>query len=197
MDRDQSNDVLDTTPVAGSVHTLYPATTCGQLTSLMPLTDVLDLTGCTNLNAKIDAMKASGNTNVTIGLVWAWHALTPNLPLTEAQRSGSEQIGQGDHSAHRRHQYAEPLVLERIEHRCPHRARLHQREGGEYQDLYGARDRRRHDAAQELRHASRTCITTWRRQASSTACSPRSRRRWRICGSRSRRRTAHQARSPP
>jgi Flp pilus assembly protein TadG len=83
MDRDQSNDVLDTEPVSGSVHTLYPATTCGQLTSLMPLTDVLDTTGYTNLNNKIDAMKASGNTNVTIGLVWAWHALTPTLPLPE------------------------------------------------------------------------------------------------------------------
>jgi Flp pilus assembly protein TadG len=83
MDRDQSNDVLDTTPVAGSVHTLYPATTCDQLTSLMPLTDVFDPTGYTNLNTKIDAMKASGNTNVTVGLMWAWHALTPNLPLPE------------------------------------------------------------------------------------------------------------------
>jgi Flp pilus assembly protein TadG len=83
MDRDQSNDVLDTEPVSGSVHTLYPATTCGQLASLMPLTDVLDTTGYTNLNNKIDAMKASGNTNVTIGLAWAWHALTPTLPLPE------------------------------------------------------------------------------------------------------------------
>jgi Flp pilus assembly protein TadG len=83
MDRDQSNDVLDTEPVSGSIHTLYPATTCGQLTSLIPLTDILDQTGWTNLNDKIDAMKASGNTNVTMGLVWAWHALTPALPLTQ------------------------------------------------------------------------------------------------------------------
>src|SRR5206468_12955224 len=28
-DRDQSNDVADTTPVSGSVHTLYPAKQCG------------------------------------------------------------------------------------------------------------------------------------------------------------------------
>ncbi len=86
QDRDQSNDVLDTTPVAGSVHTLYPAASaCGgsSLASLIPLTDVLDSTGYTNLNNKIDAMKASGNTNVTIGLVWGWHALTSNLPLPE------------------------------------------------------------------------------------------------------------------
>jgi Flp pilus assembly protein TadG len=84
IDRDQSNDVLDTTPVAGSIHTLFPAAQCGsQLTAMIPLTDILDQTGWTNLNNKIDAMQASGNTNVTIGLVWGWHALTPNLPLTE------------------------------------------------------------------------------------------------------------------
>jgi len=28
-------------------------------------------------------MQASGNTDVTIGLAWGWHALTPNLPLPE------------------------------------------------------------------------------------------------------------------
>src|SRR6266699_2084544 len=86
MDRDQSNDVLDTEPAAGSVHTLFPAASaCGgsSLASMIPLTDVLDPTGYTNLNNKIDAMQASGNTNVTIGLVWGWHALTPTLPLTE------------------------------------------------------------------------------------------------------------------
>ena len=38
----------------------------------------------TALNTKIDAMQPNGNTNVTIGLVWAWHALTTNSPLIEA-----------------------------------------------------------------------------------------------------------------
>jgi Flp pilus assembly protein TadG len=83
-DRDKSNDVSDTTPVAGNSSTLYPAKQCGsQLAAMMPLTDVLDQTGFTNLNNRIDAMAASGNTNVTIGLAWGWHSLTPNLPLTE------------------------------------------------------------------------------------------------------------------
>ena len=36
------------------------------------------------LNSKIDAMTPNGNTNVTIGLVWAWHALTTQAPLSEA-----------------------------------------------------------------------------------------------------------------
>ena len=83
IDRDQSNDVQDTIPVAGSIHTLYPAAQCGTLASLIPLTDILDTTGFTNLNNKVDAMQAAGNTNVTIGLVWGWHALTSSLPLPE------------------------------------------------------------------------------------------------------------------
>ena len=29
-------------------------------------------------------MQPNGNTNVTIGLAWAWHALTPGAPLSEA-----------------------------------------------------------------------------------------------------------------
>jgi hypothetical protein len=75
--------VLDTTPVSSDLHTVFPASQCGKLVTMMPLTDVKDDTGWTNLNQKIDDMQASGNTNVTIGLAWGWHSLTPNLPLTE------------------------------------------------------------------------------------------------------------------
>jgi Flp pilus assembly protein TadG len=91
-DRDQSNDVSDTTPVAGSVHTLFPAKQCGsQLTAMVPLTDILDQTGWTTLNNKIDAMQASGNTNVTIGLEWGWHSLTPNLPLAQGSEPAPDK----------------------------------------------------------------------------------------------------------
>jgi Mg-chelatase subunit ChlD len=45
----------------------------------MPLTN-----DWTALNSKIDAMQPNGNTNVTIGLTWAWHALTAGIPLSEA-----------------------------------------------------------------------------------------------------------------
>src|SRR5262249_9734300 len=38
----------------------------------------------TALTAKVDAMQASGNTNITIGLVWGWHALTASLPFAQA-----------------------------------------------------------------------------------------------------------------
>jgi len=87
QDRDKTNGVnnntKDTTPVAGDDHTWFPAVQCGSLVTLMPLTDVFDPTGFTNLNDKIDAMTPAGNTNTTIGLVWGWHALTSNLPLTQ------------------------------------------------------------------------------------------------------------------
>ena len=82
QDRDQPNDTLDTPPDSSS-STKYPAVSCSGITSIMPLTDVLDTTGFTNLNAKIDAMNPAGNTNVTIGLVWGWHALTKSDPMTE------------------------------------------------------------------------------------------------------------------
>jgi Flp pilus assembly protein TadG len=91
MDRDQPNDTQDTTPASGSIHTLYPAAQCGSLTSLIPLTDVLDSTGFTNLNDKVDAMQAAGNTNVTIGLAWGWHALTPTLPLPEGNDTAPDR----------------------------------------------------------------------------------------------------------
>lgn len=45
----------------------------------MPLTN-----DWTALNNKIDSMQPNGNTNVTIGLIWAWHALTAAAPLSEA-----------------------------------------------------------------------------------------------------------------
>ena len=82
QDRDQPYDADDTTPTT-DIHTKYPAVQCSHLTTVMPLTDILDTTGFTNLNNKIDAMAASGNTNVTIGLVWGWHALTASQPMTE------------------------------------------------------------------------------------------------------------------
>ena len=82
QDRDQPNDTTDTTPTS-NIHTKFPAAQCSSLTSMMTLTDILDTQGFTNLNSKIDAMTAAGNTNVTIGLVWGWHALTKSEPLTQ------------------------------------------------------------------------------------------------------------------
>jgi Flp pilus assembly protein TadG len=87
-DRDRSPgsvnyDVKDTAPIQGTRATYFPAVQCGSLATAMPLTDVTDATGWTNLNSKIDEMTPAGNTNTTIGLAWGWHALTPNSPFPQ------------------------------------------------------------------------------------------------------------------
>jgi uncharacterized protein YegL len=87
-DRDRSPNsinynVKDTPPLENDVATHFPAVQCGSLVTLMPLTDVFDSTNLASLNTKIDSMTPSGNTNTTIGMVWAWHALTSNSPLTQ------------------------------------------------------------------------------------------------------------------
>ncbi len=76
-DRDQNNDVLNTTPVSGSPSTMYRAHQgSGCPVAMMPLS-----TDWTSLNSKIDAMTPTGNTNVTIGLQMAWQTLTPGAPF--------------------------------------------------------------------------------------------------------------------
>ena len=67
MDRTQKNDVLATATGGGVATTACP-------TAMMPLS-----TDWTALS-----MQPNQNTNVTIGLVWAWQSLTPNLQWTEA-----------------------------------------------------------------------------------------------------------------
>jgi Flp pilus assembly protein TadG len=84
MDRDQNYDVNNTLPnpsdinLLGSIaSTLFPAeqyTSCP--VQLMPLSS-----DWTALNAKIDAMTASGATNQSIGLAWGWQSLSPGSPL--------------------------------------------------------------------------------------------------------------------
>lgn len=75
-DRDHPNDTQDTVPSSSSSY--FPARQCGSLVSAMPLS--YDWTALKN---KITSMVPNGNTNVTIGLAWAWHALTGNLPFPE------------------------------------------------------------------------------------------------------------------
>ncbi len=78
MDRDQPHDASDTTPNSNA--TKFPAKQCSySLTSMLPLTYDWNA-----LNSKIDAMNPSGNTNVSIGLQWAWHSLTSGEPFTQA-----------------------------------------------------------------------------------------------------------------
>jgi Flp pilus assembly protein TadG len=81
-DRQQSHDVLDSAPDATSRRfpgVYYPGEDCGNLATVMFLT-----TDWAALHAKVDAMQAIGYTNVTIGAVWGWHALSPTQPFSGA-----------------------------------------------------------------------------------------------------------------
>lgn len=77
MDRDQNYDISNAAPVVGTAATLFPAEQYGYCpVELKPLS--YDWTA---LKSKIDSMTPNGNTNITIGLVWAWHSLTQGSPL--------------------------------------------------------------------------------------------------------------------
>jgi Flp pilus assembly protein TadG len=78
-DRTYPFDIQDDPPTGVNTNTYFPVHDCGSLAKMMPLT--YDWTA---LNNRIDEMTPNGNTNVTIGLAWAWHALTSQAPLSEA-----------------------------------------------------------------------------------------------------------------
>lgn len=87
QDRDKdpsiNHDALDTAPTGDT--TRFPAQQCnGSLQSMMPLSHDWNA-----LKSKVNAMTASGNTNVTIGLSWAWHLLSPTDPFTEGTQYGT------------------------------------------------------------------------------------------------------------
>ena len=58
----------------------------------------------TALNAKIDAMTPTGNTNVTIGLAWGFQTYSPVAPFNAA---AGVRPRQGHHPADRRREHAE------------------------------------------------------------------------------------------
>ena len=83
-DRDQPYDVKDTAPT-GATPLQYPAASCSTLAQAIPLTN-----DWTALNAMVDTMTPVGTTNVTIGAMWAWSALTSNEPFTQAKPPRSD-----------------------------------------------------------------------------------------------------------
>ncbi|MFD2181180.1 vWA domain-containing protein [Rhodoplanes azumiensis] len=77
MDRDQNYDISNAAPVVGTSATLFPAEQYAYCpVELKPLSY-----DWTSLKSKVDEMTPNGNTNITIGLVWAWHSLTQGSPL--------------------------------------------------------------------------------------------------------------------
>ncbi|MBX6427091.1 MAG: TadE/TadG family protein [Variibacter sp.] len=76
-DRAQDYDVRNTLPTVTNKDTLFVAEQYDDCpTALLPLT--YDWAA---LSRKVDEMTPAGNTNITIGLAWAWQTLTPGAPL--------------------------------------------------------------------------------------------------------------------
>ena len=44
------------------------------------------------LKTSIDAMVATGNTNVPMGLMWGWHTITPNAPFADGKAYGTDKL---------------------------------------------------------------------------------------------------------
>lgn len=58
--------------------------------SLQPM---LRLTTATNsVKTAIDAMAAGGETNIPAGMIWGWHTLSPNAPLSDGAAYGTQNL---------------------------------------------------------------------------------------------------------
>lgn len=82
QDRDQDYDVSNATADPADDTTKYPAESNNSYcpsAPILPLTDNWDV-----IEAKINAMNASGNTNTTIGLAWGWNMVTFGGPESTA-----------------------------------------------------------------------------------------------------------------
>lgn len=95
-DRAPGYDVDDTPPSPSLRATLFKANAnrgspC-TLAPMLPLTVIEPTAQGSKLDAAIDAMRASGNTNTTIGLVWGYHMLTSSEPMSGAVPLGTRGV---------------------------------------------------------------------------------------------------------
>jgi hypothetical protein len=99
-DRDKSNDTLDAAPTSSATN--YPAWQCNHglgnpnlVSSMLPLSTnwgAKDSTDATTLHGKVNQMQPSGYTNITIGLVWGWHALSDTAVMTEGAANNTDNL---------------------------------------------------------------------------------------------------------
>ncbi|MGE0233387.1 MAG: pilus assembly protein TadG-related protein [Flavobacteriaceae bacterium] len=84
-DRRQPYDIDDTPPSAGNANTLFdPDPYNGFSSSKCAMARVHELsTDFTGLRSRVDQMAASGNTNITLGVIWGLHLLSNGVPFTE------------------------------------------------------------------------------------------------------------------
>ncbi|MCB1475565.1 MAG: hypothetical protein H6883_09070 [Rhodobiaceae bacterium] len=85
-DRDQPYDIDDTAPSTSKPNTLFdPDPYNGFSSSKCSMARVKELsTDFTALRSRVDEMSASGNTNITLGVIWGLHLLSSSVPFTEA-----------------------------------------------------------------------------------------------------------------
>jgi uncharacterized protein YegL len=99
-DRDKSNDTLDAAPTSSATN--YPAWQCqhgignpnlvSQMLALTTNWGAKDSTDAATLHGKVNQMQPSGYTNITIGLVWGWHALTDTAVMTDAAANNTNNL---------------------------------------------------------------------------------------------------------
>ncbi|MDB5512686.1 MAG: von Willebrand factor type domain protein [Enterovirga sp.] len=90
-DREQPNDVKDTLPSTGVPSTMFGADATRN--SACNLAPIVPLTGdFSALRASINGMNAVGTTNLTIGLVWGYHLLSPSEPISNALPFGTKNL---------------------------------------------------------------------------------------------------------
>jgi hypothetical protein len=99
QDRDKdpsvNYDVNDTAP--SSEETKFPAWQCynAALSPIFPLSTNWGTPASNDvatLHGKVNALTPTGYTNITIGLAWAYHALSPTNVLTEAAAFGTANL---------------------------------------------------------------------------------------------------------
>jgi Flp pilus assembly protein TadG len=91
-DRNKSYDKSDDAP-DGTNDRKYPAWQCGNSLNSNKLVSMKRLTAdWPSLHTKIDDMIPSGYTNITIGLVWAWHLLSPTEVFADGVAYNTENL---------------------------------------------------------------------------------------------------------
>ena len=151
-DRTYPFDTQDNPPTGANTSTYFPAHDCGSLAKMMPLS--FDWTA---LNSKIDAMTPNGNTNVTIGLVWAWHAADRRRLRCRKRRRRAPDLDKviilltdGDNTESWKNSNNSKVTSQStIDART--QVRLQQHQGRQYQALHDPRHQRRRTLLQELR----------------------------------------------
>jgi Flp pilus assembly protein TadG len=68
-----------------------PNAGCG-IASLLRLTNLRTSSGVNTVKAKLGQMVASGNTNVAMGAMWGWHAISPNGPFSDGTPYGTRNV---------------------------------------------------------------------------------------------------------